>query len=141
MIEWEEKLDVQWDAIDLNDDYRVLFFHINSDPFLNDSTQGKNVTDFMYNDSLYELDGEDYRRFVDFVSDSANFTDGECGTFALNGGFVIEEFETIRGYVDLGCGFTDWEFYPFNLYSQGGYVSETGFIKMTEMLDEINAKR
>lgn len=138
---WSQNLDLDWNAIESNDDFRIYYFPVNSDPFYNDETSGKDITDFMYNDSLYELDAEDYRIFVNFVSDSSNFTGGECGTYALNSGFVIEEFNTIHGFVNLGCGFMDWRFHPFNNYSQGGSVSDKGFAKMSELLDGINAKR
>lgn len=137
----KQDLTVDWSAIEANDNYRIYYIPLNYDPFYNNETDGKHITDFMYKDSLYELDAEDYFAFTTFVADSLNFTDGECGTFALNAGFIITEFEVIRGYVDLSCGFIDWTFYPFNRCSGGGNVSDQGFVKMTEMLDAINTKR
>ena len=140
-LNWEQDLEISWDAIESNDDYRVYFLSLNSDPFYREETYGKSITDFMYKDSLYELDSEDYFAFTSFVADSTNFSFGECGTFALNSGFIVTEFEKIKGYVDLGCGSVQWDFHPRNFNSKDGSISEKGFEKMSDMLDRIYLKR
>ncbi|MCH2231944.1 MAG: hypothetical protein MK105_16530, partial [Crocinitomicaceae bacterium] len=47
-LNWEQDLEISWDAIESNDDYRVYFLSLNSDPFYREETYGKSITDFMY---------------------------------------------------------------------------------------------
>ena len=78
---------------------------------------------------------------IEFILDSTNFSHGECGTFALNAGFVFIENDSIKGTIELSCGYYQWHFNPYSPNTMDGSLSRNGFKKMKTMLDRINEKQ
>ncbi len=139
-IELPKSYDLNWVEFEKNLNLDIKYIQLNFNPFLDEEIMGKSIEDLMFKDSVYTLDKIDKERLSSIISDSVNFTYGECGTFALNAGFVFIENDTIKGTIQLGCGYADWGFEPGNINSLDGSLSDIGFEKMTTMLDDINKK-
>jgi hypothetical protein len=136
---YKRELDVDWKRLN-SKEYTIRYLQHNFDPFLNDSTMYLKVVDFAESPNLVTLDSIDVVSLVQLISDSTNFSHGECGTFALNAGIIVFHEESINGIVSIGCGYSQWEFEPFNPNCRYGGLNEKGFELMTKMLDEINIK-
>lgn len=139
-IEMTKNIEIDWSNPGEHSDYDINYIQLNVDPFLNEEITGKGIEELMYTDSIYPLEQIDKTRLTEIISDSLNFSYGECGTFALNAGFVFTKNDTIKGIIALGCGFSQWRFEPWNINAMHGSLSDEGFDKMTKMLDEINLK-
>jgi hypothetical protein len=138
---FREELNVDWTALN-SKQYTVRYYQHNFNNFPTDSTAHLRVVDFADSPDLMTLDSTDVASLVHLISDSTNFSDGDCGTFALNAGFIVfNNDETINGIIEVGCGFNQWEFEPFNPNCKWGGLNEKGFRLMSDMLDEINIKK
>ena len=84
---------------------------------------------YLTTDSLYTLDENDKIGLIEFILDSTNFSHGECGTFALNAGFVFIENDSIKGTIELSCGYYQWHFNPYSPNTMDGSLSRNGFKK------------
>lgn len=140
-LELEKDIGLDWLDKDALFSHSIQFVHLNFDPFLNDENSGRRIDEFMLLDSIYKLDSLDKLMLVDFLVDPDNFSSGECGTFALNGGFIFIKSEIIKGIVEMGCGYFQWQFNPVNTNTSDGSISEVGAVKMTALLDSIFKKK
>lgn len=139
-IEMTKKIEMDWSKLDEFSEYNIKYVQLNFNPFVDEEIMGKRIEEFMYKDSIYTLDQIDKSRLTEIISDSLNFSYGECGTFALNAGFVFIKNDTIKGIIEMGCGYYQWRFEPWNKNSMDGSLSNIGFEKMSKMLDDINLK-
>lgn len=139
-IEMSKNIEIDWPKQNSVSEYDIIYVQLNFNPFLDEEFMGKGIEELMYKDSTYSLDPTDKFRLTEIISDSLNFSKGECGTFALNAGFIFTRNDTIKGIIEMGCGYSDWGFQPMNKNSMDGSLSDLGFEKMTKMLDEINLK-
>ncbi|MCV9385457.1 hypothetical protein [Reichenbachiella ulvae] len=139
-IEMTKKIEIDWSKLDDSSEYDIKYVQLNFNPFVDEEIMGKGIEELMYKDSIYTLDQTDKSRLIEIISDSLNFSYGECGTFALNAGFVFIKNDTIKGIIEMGCGYYQWGFEPWNKNSMDGSLSDIGFEKMTKMLDDINLK-
>ena len=139
-IEMTRKIEIDWSKLNDIPEYDIKYIQLNFNPFVDEETMGKGIEELMYKDSTYTLDQTDKVRLIEIISDSLNFSYGECGTFALNAGFVFTRNDTIKGIIEMGCGYYQWGFEPWNTNSVDGSLSDSGFDKMKKMLDEINLK-
>jgi hypothetical protein len=121
-------------------EYVVKYFQHNFNNFPTDSTMSLKIVDFAESPNWVTLDSIDVSTLVQLVSDSTNYSDGDCGTFALNAGIVVFKNDKIKGLISIGCGFNQWEFEPFNADTKWGGLNDKGFQKMSDMLDEIYFK-
>jgi hypothetical protein len=84
------------------------------------------------------LTGRQKQQLFKLVNDSTNFSNGECGTFFLNAGFLIDYKKVKAGKINIGCGFNQWNFEPENKAAKYGGLSKKGFKNMERLIDEIN---
>lgn len=140
MVKYDQHLNLDWkDEKELNL-YDVKYIRLNYSPFAEEEIMGKGIEAFAFEDSLYTLDDLDRVRLISLLQDTANFSRGECGTFALNAGFLFLQNDTIKGIIEMGCGFAQWKFDPYNQQVKDGSISEKGFDEMVKLLDEIHHK-
>lgn len=67
------------------------------------------------------------RQLLDqLINDSTNFSEGDCGTFHLNAVILAVQHDTLRGLIDLGCGFHQLYFKPRNSQSKWGSLNRKG---------------
>ncbi len=131
----------KWEQIPNDDNILVYYLQLNffespGHPFI-----GKDIVDFK--DSIPEksilLNYDQRKSLYELISDSTNFSEGDCGTFHLNAGFILTHNKRIYGTIDIGCGYNQWNFDPVNPISKYGSLNEKGFINMKALLDDINA--
>jgi len=139
-IEMVKNVEIDWSKSEEISDYDIKYVQLNFNPFVDEEIMGKGIEELMFKDSIYTLDQIDKSRLTEIISDSLNFSRGECGTFALNAGLVFIKNDTIKGIIEMGCGYYQWGFEPWNTNSMDGSLSDSGFDKMTKMLDNINVK-
>ncbi len=136
-----KNIEINWSERDKILEYEVNYIQLNFNPFIDKDIMGKGIEELMYKDSTYPLDQIDKAKLFDIISDSLNFSYGECGTFALNAGFVFIKNDTIRGIIKMGCGYYQWGFEPWNKNALDGSLSDSGFEKMIKIVDGINLKK
>lgn len=134
--ELPEDLSVDWSSI-TNDQYVVKFIHIDPYGVPTEKSLNLELREFIDTDSAWTLTQHQTKELQKFINDSTNFTGGECGTFFLNGGFSIQRNDTLVGLIRIGCGFGTWFFSPDNEFSNIGSISDTGFYRMSDLLDDI----
>jgi len=139
-IEMAKHFEIDWTLGDEILEYEILYVQLNFNPFVDEEITGKGIEELITKKTVYSLDLTDKTRLTEIILDSLNFSYGECGTFALNAGLVFIKNDTIRGIIEMGCGYYQWEFEPWNINSMDGSLSDSGFDKMTVMLDEMNLK-
>lgn len=84
------------------------------------------------------LNSDQKRRLFSMCSDSEYYDEvGECGTFHLNAGFLINYGRETIGVVELGCGHWQWRFTPENALVNYGAMNEIGREALTPLLDEL----
>ena len=118
----------------------ILYVQLNFSPFSDEDIMGKSIEEFTFENNIYALPPTNKSQLIEIISDSSNFSTGECGTFALNAGFLFLENDTIKGIIEMGCGCSHWGFEPWNKNARDGSLSDSGFEKMTELLDDIHLK-
>jgi hypothetical protein len=122
---------------------KVYYIQLNFLNFPDDNYIGKSITDFAdsININSHLLDLRQREELLKLVTDTSNFSEGDCGTFHLNAGFIIVEKRNIKASVDIGCGYNQWKFNPFNDKCKYGAFNQNGFRKLETFLDEINSKK
>ena len=134
---FKEKLDIEW--INLSTaGYTVKYIQLDFKNYPSEEMMEANLLDNVNSDNVMVLTQDQIIKLARLVTDSSNFSNGECGTFHLNAGFVIEKEAFVRGIITIGCGFNQWEFQPDNTFSKFGALNDDGFDIMTKLLDEIN---
>jgi len=136
---YKQELNVNWRDLNTTQ-YTIKYLQHNFNNVPIDTTVDLSVADFAESGDLATLDSADVSALVQLISDSTNFSEGDCGTFALNAGVIVFRDETIRGMVSIGCGYNQWNFKPFNPNCNWGSLNQKGFEKMSDMLDAINTK-
>jgi hypothetical protein len=136
---YKQELDLDWKRMNSNE-YTVKYFQHSFNNFPTDSTMFLKVADFAESPDLVTLDSIDVATLVQLVTDSTNYSDGDCGTFALNAGIIVFKDDKIKGVISIGCGFNQWQFEPFNADAKWGGLNEKGFQKMSDMLDAVYFK-
>jgi len=119
---------------------KVYYLQLNFLNFPDDNFIGKDIIDFK--DSIpnnsFLLDSRQRQELLELISDSSNFSGGDCGTFHLNSGIVVAHKDKINATINIGCGFNQWNFSPENPVSKYGSFNEKGFKQMEKLLDNIN---
>ena len=136
---YKQDLDLDWKRLNASD-YTVKYCQHNFNCCPTDSTMDLTVQDFIDRHDLMTLDSIDVSRLVQLINDSTNFSNGDCGTFALNAGIIVFKGDTIKGLISIGCSFNQWNFEPHNPNTKWGSIDTIAFHKMEKMLDEINLK-
>jgi len=136
----ELNLSVDWMGKTNLLNYDVRYIQLNFKKFIQSVEAPKKIEEYVDSDKEYVLDDGDKSRLIDFISESSNFSNGECGTFALNAGFVFLNNQEVQGIIRLGCGYYQWDFQPDSNNTLDGSLSEVGFNRMEFLLDEINLK-
>ncbi|NOQ73898.1 MAG: hypothetical protein GQ574_17960 [Crocinitomix sp.] len=139
-IELTKAISIDWTNRNELEKYEVLYVQLNFSPFLDEEIAGHGIEEFIYKDSIYILDNIDQTNLTEIILDSSNFSRGECGNFALNGGFIFTQNDTIKGIIEMGCGYSQWSFESWNENVLDGSLSDIGFEKMSDVLDDINLK-
>lgn len=74
------------------------------------------------------------------ITDPGHFTEGRCGSFFLNAGFVFRDKNNKDvAHVIVGCGYDKWVFSPNNSLSKYGLLNQGGLLKLQKLLDELNS--
>lgn len=84
------------------------------------------------------LNNQQRTQLAKIIIDSTNFSEGDCGTFHLNAGFIVVSDKKITATIDVGCAYNQWNFSPQNSHSKYGVLNEKGFREMEKLLDNIN---
>lgn len=137
---YDRELVVEWRDL-TNHPYTIKYFSHNFNNFPTDSTMDLEVREFAESEELVTLDSIDIASLVQLISDSTNFGDADCGTFALNAGIIVFSEDKIKGEISIGCGFNQWNFKPFNPNCKWGGLNRKGFERMTKMLDRIEIRK
>lgn len=131
---------LNWQTLSDTTGYSVTYIQLNFDQFVTDETISNDILDRQdgKGGKKMKLTNQQEFNLYQFVTDSTHFSEGECGTFHLNAGFIIHQADQVVGYINVGCGYGQWYFFPGNNQSKGGLVSEKGFRAMEKLLDDIN---
>lgn len=129
-----------WEDIADTNEYAVDYLQIDFSAYPAEEYMDKAVTDFSGRKGIkkVKLTGRQQILLSEFISDTMNFSQSDCGTFHLNAGFIIYRKGEEKGLIDIGCGFNQWNFMPHNPKSGAGSVTEKGFREMEALLDDIN---
>ena len=122
-------------------DYQFKYIQLNIDDYPTKENTQINIIDFLDNDSIMILSRSHVEQLQNLITDTTNFSEGECGTFHLNGGIVIMDADTIKGIIEMGCGFGQWSFQPENPNAKWGNFNDKGFNIATKLLDDINIQK
>ena len=142
--EWKiDKAEIEkykWAELTDTIQFQVYYLQFNYLNFPDDNYVGKEIIDFK--DSIktksFLINKQLRIELLKLVSDTTNFSEGDCGTFHLNGGFIIADKDRIKATIDIGCGFNQWFFNPQNISSKYGSFNDKGFEEMERLLDKIN---
>lgn len=134
------KLDFNWQALSDTAKYSVTYIQLNFINYPTDETIGKDIFDIQdYKDGKkMKLTNKQEFNLFKLVTDTTDFSEGECGTFQLNAGFIIYQGDKSVGKINVGCGYSQWNFQPDNYQSKWGVLNDKGFSKMEKLLDDIN---
>src|SRR5688572_3580425 len=99
---YKQELDVDWKRMNSNE-YTVKYFQHNFNKFPTDRTMSLKVVDFAESPNLVTLDSIDVATLIQLVSDSTNYSESDCGTFALNAGIIVFKNDKIKGLISIGC--------------------------------------
>ena len=121
---------------------QVCYLQLNFLNFPNDNFIGKNVLDFKDSISTTSLILTNKQRLELFklITDISNYSEGDCGTFHLNAGFILLDNRKVCSSIDIGCAFNQWNFNPEIPNSKHTSFNEKGFKDMEKLLDDINLK-
>lgn len=87
--------------------------------------------------SSFRLSNQQELELHKLATTPAYYSEGDCGTFQLNAGFVVYQGRQVVGKIDLGCGFNQWNYAPRNPQAKWGGLNDQGFKAMTKLLDAI----
>jgi hypothetical protein len=130
----------QWPQLADTTKLKVCYLQINFLNFPDDNYTGKNILDFKDSISTTSLILTNQQRLELFklVTDTSNYSEGDCGTFHLNAGFILFDNRKICSTIDIGCAFNQWNFTPEIPNSKHTSFNEKGFKNMEKLLDDIN---
>ena len=123
--------------------YNIRYLQLNFLNLPDDSTVGQDILKFIDsvgNKSFLLTRRQEYQLYQ-LINDTANFSEGDCGTFHLNAGFLVFDKEKICGTINIGCAYNQWNFSSENLNAKYGAFNERGFSKMQRLLDNINSDK
>ncbi|HYV92050.1 MAG TPA: hypothetical protein VE978_09720 [Chitinophagales bacterium] len=132
---------LDWKILSDTASYSITYIQLN---FLNgptdDKTFGKDICDFQSGKEgkKMKLSSKQEYQLSKLVTNPSNFLDADCGTFQLNAGFIIFKEGKLVGKINIGCGYNQWFFSPYNHQSKAGWLSKKGFGIMEKLLDDIN---
>jgi|GEM_PF-3221448 len=131
---------LNWQTLSDTTKYSATYIQLNFDQFPMEETVGNDILDFQdgKGGKKMKLTNQQEFNLYKLVTDSTHFSEGDCGTFHLNAGFIIYQGEKIVGKINVGCGYGQWNFFPHNNQSKWGALNEKGFRAMEKLLDEIN---
>lgn len=134
------KLELNWQTLSDTTKYSVTYIQLN---FLNTPTEetiGKDIFELQNdkNGKKMKLTNKQEFNLFKLVTDTTNFSEGDCGTFQLNAGFLIYQGKKSVGKINIGCGYNQWNFEPNNNQSKWGGLNKKGFGEMEKLLDDIN---
>lgn len=134
------KLDINWQALSDTTKYSATYVQLNFINYPTDETIGKDIIDLQDDKGGKKMKLTNKQEFNLFklVTDCTNFSEGDCGTFELNAGFIIYQDDKAVGKINVGCGYNQWNFFPDNNQSKWGGLNEKGFSEMEKLLDDIN---
>ncbi len=135
------KLTLNWEALADTARYSVEYIQL---PFHDEPTKemiGGNILAFQDYPKAkkLQLTNQQERMLCQFVTDTTHFSEGQCGTFQLDAGFIIHANRQVVGIINVGCGYNQWLFEPENSHADQRSLSARGFGKMTVLLDALNA--
>jgi len=133
----------QWTQLADSTKLKVCYLQFNFLNFPDDNFIGKNILSFKDSISniFFVLSNKQRLDLLNLVSDTSNYSEGDCGTFHLNAGFIILDNKNIVATIDIGCGFNQWNFNPEIPNSKHTSFNENGFKNMEKLLDDINLNR
>lgn len=134
------KLDLNWQALSDTTKYSVSYIQLNFINYPTDETIGKDIFDLQDHKDGKKMKLSNRQEFNLFklVTDSTNFSEGDCGTFQLNAGFIVYQGDKAVGKINVGCGYNQWNFFPDNNQSKWGGLNDKGFKEMEKLLDDLN---
>jgi hypothetical protein len=134
------KLDLNWRTLSDTTKYSATYIQLNFINHPTDETIGKDIIDLQdeKGGKKMKLTNKQEFNLYKLVTDTTNFSEGDCGTFQLNAGFIIYQDDKAVGKINVGCGYNQWNFFPENNQSKWGGLNEKGFRKMEKLLDDIN---
>lgn len=134
------KLELNWEALSDTTKYSATYIQLNFINYPTDNTIGKDIFDVQDDKrgKKIKLSNKEEFNLFRLVTDSTNFSDGDCGTFQLNAGFIIYQGDEAVGKINIGCGYNQWNFFPDNNQSRWGGLNDKGFREMEKLLDDIN---
>lgn len=132
-----------WQSLEDTNSYFVQYIALPRVNKIDSNRKNKEVIDFVEAQHVmkYELTNTEEYFLLHLLTDSNSFEQGDCGTFWLEGGFVFYKNEQLAGYIDLGCGYSQWLFHPENKLTRTGNLNEHGFWKIQALLDNINKRK
>ena len=130
-----------WIQISDTSKLKVCYLQLNFLNFPDDNYMGKSILDFTDSISTasWILTNKQRIDLFKLVSDTSNYSEGDCGTFHLNAGFILLDSNNVCATIDIGCGFNQWNFNPEIPNSKHTSFNEEGFKKMEKLLDDINS--
>ena len=134
--------DFKWIQLSDTAKYKVRYIQLNFLNYPDEKYLGKNILYFKdsISNNYYILNRIQIEDLLKLITDTNNFSEGDCGTYCLNAGIVVLEKNKICAMIDIGCAYNQWNFNPKNLKSKNGHLNEKGFRKMEKLLDNINLK-
>lgn len=134
----ENRADVQpfeWSAL-ASVEASIRYVQLNFDQFPTDRTIEPDPLEHL--DSAMTLTAAQVEQLQALVTDSSNFSEGDCGTFHLNAAIVVARRDSAVGIIRIGCGYNQWNFQPANPMSKWGGLNDRGFAAMQALLDDVN---
>lgn len=134
------KLDFNWQMLSDTTKYSVKYIQLNFINYPTDETIGIDIYDLQdhKDGKKMELTNKQELNLFNLITDTTNFSEGDCGTFLLNAGFLIYQDDKSVGKINVGCGYNQWNFKPDNYQSKWGGLNDKGFREMEKLLDDIN---
>jgi hypothetical protein len=132
----------QWTQLADTTKLKVFYLQLNFLNFPDDNYVGKNILDFKDSISTTALALTNKQRLELYkvVTDTSNFSEGDCGTFHLNAGFIVLDNRKVCSTIDIGCAFNQWNFNPEIPNSNHTSFNEKGLKNIEKLLDDINLK-
>ena len=134
------KLNFNWQALSDTTKYTVTYIQLNFSNYPTDDTIEKDIFDLQdhKDGKKMKLTNKQEFHLSKLVTDTTNFSEGDCGTFHVNAGFIVYQDDKSVGKINVGCGYNQWNFQPENYQTKWGGLNDKGFSEMEKLLDDIN---
>ena len=101
---------LDWRTLSDTTKYSATYIQLNSTNAPTDETIGKDILNFQNEkrSKKRKLTNKQELALFRLVTDAANFSEGDCGTFQLNAGFIIYQGNKSIGEINIGCGYNQW---------------------------------